>query len=168
MSASRIVPIPKQPNPPINLPQSQSPPSSPAIHLSTTFLAHLRSIIALGKPPHSTHHLTQILHSLPSHIHSPQPTTSSQPISSAIDVPNPENLQKFLDYITSPLSNAAANPPPLSDLDLSYSLPNYFINSSHNTYLTGNQLYSQSSTDPYRNVCVTPCANKNVLERPLP
>lgn len=150
MSTARIIPIPEQPLP-TNPPQSQNPPPTPPINLSETLLAHLRSIAEPGKSKNLSHHLSQIVHSLPSRIHSTQSGTS-QTTPSASDAQPFDDLRKLINYITSPFSNAATTPPPLSDQDLSYPLSNYFINSSHNTYLTGNQLYSESSTDAYRNV----------------
>ncbi|KAM5351286.1 hypothetical protein ACJ41O_004009 [Fusarium nematophilum] len=56
------------------------------------------------------------------------------------------DLDGFIAWMTS--SHAAATTPPKPQ-DLSYPLASYFISSSHNTYLTGNQLSSDSSTRPY-------------------
>ncbi|KAL8946824.1 MAG: hypothetical protein Q9222_006832 [Ikaeria aurantiellina] len=63
------------------------------------------------------------------------------------------DLKHFMEYMTSSEGKAMVD---FTEMDLSYPISNYFINSSHNTYLTGNQLYSQSSTDAYKNVRVLP------------
>ena len=65
----------------------------------------------------------------------------------------PQGFDQFLNYMSSPASSASL-PAPL--IDLSYPISNYFVNSSHNTYLTGNQLYSESSTGAYKIVGFPP------------
>ncbi|TQV96716.1 1-phosphatidylinositol-4,5-bisphosphate phosphodiesterase delta 1 [Cordyceps javanica] len=64
------------------------------------------------------------------------------------------DLAGFLDYMAS--SNAAAILPRDNE-DLSWPMSAYFISSSHNTYLTGNQLYSDSTTEAYANVLRRGC-----------
>ncbi|KAJ4330295.1 hypothetical protein N0V87_010121 [Didymella glomerata] len=71
-------------------------------------------------------------------------------------VTSPDNLKfsDFLRYMTSPIANAVR---PVVEEDVAWSLNNYFINSSHNTYLTGNQLSSASSTEAYKDVLLRGC-----------
>lgn len=61
--------------------------------------------------------------------------------------------KSFFEVLLSYLSSADATAQaPVHDNDLTYPLSNYFVSSSHNTYLSGNQLYSVSSVDAYKNV----------------
>ena len=66
----------------------------------------------------------------------------------------PWGFDSFIKYMTSPTTNIVA--PPHAE-DLSWPLSSYFVSSSHNTYLTGNQLYSDSSADAYKNVLLRGC-----------
>lgn len=63
----------------------------------------------------------------------------------------------FCRYMASSATNVVAPPSPQAPADLAWPLSSYFVSSSHNTYLTGNQLYSDSSADAYKNVLLRGC-----------
>jgi hypothetical protein len=60
----------------------------------------------------------------------------------------------ILTYMASDASDAMSKP---IDNDLSYPLSCYFISSSHNTYLSGHQLYGEASTEAYTSVLRRGC-----------
>jgi hypothetical protein len=64
------------------------------------------------------------------------------------------NLHELIKYLTSPCGNILEMAAPQ---DMSWPLNNYFISSSHNTYLTGNQLSSDSSTEAYKDALLRGC-----------
>ena len=110
-----------------------SPSFSPAV------LTYLKSI-ASSLPPSQIQGLQSYL----SRNHN-----DTKPVSQHIPSTDRVHVKHLAEYLASPEGDAMM---PLANMDLSYPISNYFINSSHNTYLTGNQLYSDSSTDAYTNV----------------
>ncbi|KAI2464735.1 PLC-like phosphodiesterase [Annulohypoxylon bovei var. microspora] len=87
-------------------------------------------------------------------LHHRQADKVTDPSSAEMAAQDVLDLAGFLRYMTSPATNALA--PPL-DQDLSFPLASYYISSSHNTYLTGNQLSSDSDADAYRSVLLRGC-----------
>ncbi|KAL8963201.1 MAG: hypothetical protein Q9183_005042 [Haloplaca sp. 2 TL-2023] len=130
------------------VPQSHPPDSASPKSVSPAVLSYLSSIASNKRPlPYEQAQEFKSFLSTSGHEATQQPSTaaSHQP---------DHDLNQFLQYITSEQGNASSK---LEDQDLTYPISNYFINSSHNTYLTGNQLYSDSSTDAYKNVLLRGC-----------
>ncbi|KFA79567.1 hypothetical protein S40288_01094 [Stachybotrys chartarum IBT 40288] len=82
--------------------------------------------------------------------HSPAETPSELLAKPTLD------FNTFVLYMTS-ARVSIIKAPQQEDLDLSWPLASYFVSSSHNTYLTGNQLSSSSTTDAYASVLRRGC-----------
>lgn len=65
------------------------------------------------------------------------------------DILKDGSFSHFANYFTSGAGNVMKRADPV---DESWPISNYYISSSHNTYLTGNQLASAASVDAYKNV----------------
>lgn len=78
-------------------------------------------------------------------------TTQDQPIILPEDRED-YKFEEFLEILWYSNGLQAQKEKPPGELDMSYPISHYFISSSHNTYLSGNQLSSKSSTDAYKNV----------------
>lgn len=132
--------------------------SSTAQALSPAIIAYLKSIASSERPLSSNQrHEFQIQSSTVSHEASSTDLVSGPRSHEAPKEPpnsSPVQMDQFLSYMTSSLGDASEK---LPEQDLTYPISNYFINSSHNTYLTGNQLYSEASTDAYKNVLLRGC-----------
>ncbi|KAI0897421.1 PLC-like phosphodiesterase [Annulohypoxylon nitens] len=67
------------------------------------------------------------------------------------------NFEKFLEVWWLQFTLEAEKPVSLENKDLSKPISNYFISSSHNTYLSGNQWAGRSTADAYRRVLRRGC-----------
>jgi hypothetical protein len=61
--------------------------------------------------------------------------------------------QKLEEYLLSP-GNVVVQ---VEEQDLSHPLKDYLISTSHNTYLVGNQLYGEASSEGYKTVLLKGC-----------
>ena len=122
------------------------PPSASILTLSPAILQYLKAI-SNGSRELPADQATAFHAFLSASSSSTTTSTTSPP---ALPPRPPYDLQKLLTWFTSEEGSAATKP---AEPDLGHPLSNYFISSSHNTYLTGNQLYGESSTAAYRSVC---------------
>ncbi|KIW51391.1 hypothetical protein PV05_10118 [Exophiala xenobiotica] len=72
----------------------------------------------------------------------------------AEDRPRYPDVSSFLTCMASDKSSAMSTS---TGNDLSYPMSSYFISSSHNTYLSGHQLYGEASVEAYTNVLKRGC-----------
>ncbi|KAG0127561.1 PLC-like phosphodiesterase [Tuber indicum] len=84
--------------------------------------------------------------------HSSQSSSAEKLLSDDQDI----TFDEFVSYHATPTNSALALPDP-REKDWSRPLNEYFISSSHNTYLTGHQLYGSSTTEGYINVLSRGC-----------
>ncbi|KAJ5772177.1 hypothetical protein N7520_002706 [Penicillium odoratum] len=69
------------------------------------------------------------------------------------------SLDAFRAFMKDPISCALG---PAKELDISAPISDYYISSSHNTYLTGNQLYSDSAASAYTLVLLNGCRSVEI------
>lgn len=87
-------------------------------------------------------------------VHKVQASDEATPAATRLLEQPAVDFNGFLGYMTSPDSAISI---PWKKCDLSWPLASYYISSSHNTYLTGNQLSSDSTTGAYTNVLLRGC-----------
>jgi len=68
------------------------------------------------------------------------------------------NRSGFRQYMFSVTNNSCLVPERVPiHMDMTLPMAHYFINSSHNTYLEGHQLYGKSSCEMYKHVLIAGC-----------
>ncbi|KAJ8124961.1 hypothetical protein O1611_g8679 [Lasiodiplodia mahajangana] len=117
--------------------------------INSSLMPYLERIFNAHAGPNKTWQRDQIISFL-HHRQADKVTEASADISAKEEL----DFSGFLQYMTSNAANALAPP---SETDFSWPLSSYYISSSHNTYLTGNQLNSDSDADAYKNVLLRGC-----------
>lgn len=119
---------------------------APSPYLSSNIQEHLRRAfdgIRGGDPTVSREKLSYFL-------------SNTQGIDVELPPKEEYKFEEFLECVWFVDGFTALKEVPPGEKDLSKPLSNYFISSSHNTYLSGNQLSSRSTTDAYKNVrCIS-------------
>ncbi|SLM40745.1 Phospholipase C, phosphatidylinositol-specific, Y domain [Lasallia pustulata] len=120
-------------------------------YLSPGMLSHLKSIFDSQQPlnPEQLSLLRGFLIS--------NQKADPRKLTESLKTSGPHKNYDFHDFLAFMKSTVSSAQGPLEDNDLGYPISSYFINSSHNTYLTGNQLYGESSTDAYKNALLRGC-----------
>ncbi|KAF3003101.1 hypothetical protein E8E13_008100 [Curvularia kusanoi] len=119
-------------------------------HIDDTLLTSLRRIFNTYAGPNDQWDEDQIA-LFEAHVQSEQ---FKDLLVDIVNTPDRLKFSDFLRYMTSPIANAQR---PAVKEDNDWPLSNYFISSSHNTYLTGNQLSSDSSVNAYKDVLLRGC-----------
>ncbi|KAL4918807.1 PLC-like phosphodiesterase [Aspergillus aurantiobrunneus] len=119
-------------------PSSQSSATKPITAFSPCFQTHLDQIYKSLTGFTSSNFIKDIQRDA-------QETGTTDPLSS---------LAAFHTYMASP---SAAALRPAGQPDISAPITDYFISSSHNTYLTGNQLYSDAAATAYTSALLSGC-----------
>ncbi|KAI1125576.1 PLC-like phosphodiesterase [Nemania abortiva] len=117
--------------------------------INSSLMPYLERIFNAHAGPQKTWQRDQIISFL-HHRQADKVTEASADISAKEEL----DFSGFLQYMTSTAANALAPP---EEADFSWPLSSYYISSSHNTYLTGNQLNSDSDADAYKNVLLRGC-----------
>ncbi|KAJ2997708.1 hypothetical protein NUW58_g564 [Xylaria curta] len=133
---------------------AESSPLRPEDHriiaeINPSLMPHLEKLFDCHATPDKIWQRDQIISFL-HHRQADKVTEASGDIAAKEDL----DFSGFLKYMTSTAADALAPP---SDADLSWPLSSYYINSSHNTYLTGNQLSSDSDANAYKSVLLRGC-----------
>jgi hypothetical protein len=132
-------------------------PSSKEVPISPTNLQLLLTRSPTNPPSNQPQTPTMGKHSDDDHragggsAHSTPADLSSPILQQAIKQHNGDTI-----LLSSPAESLIALPTP-EQKDWSQPLSSYFISSSHNTYLTGHQLYGESTTAGYKNVLLRGC-----------
>ncbi|PFH58463.1 hypothetical protein XA68_13669 [Ophiocordyceps unilateralis] len=118
--------------------------------IDKVILPYLRRIFEAHAGPDQTWTQNQVKN----FIRRVQDADDSSPDAVAFLTSSSTGLDGFLRYMASADADIAM---PLPPCDLSWPLCSYFISSSHNTYLSGNQLSSDSTAEAYTKVLLRGC-----------